>query len=159
MFCQFSQVRFHIGSAERAVQADTDNISMLHGSQKRKQRLSGKRTSPLGRQRQRKHNRQILAFFLQHGLGGFQSGFHIQRVESRFKQDDIHASVYQGVHLFLIGVIQIHVGDSPVSRIAHVGTHRGRLIGRTDGTGNKDRAIRMFRHKAVSHLARQLPGS
>ena len=159
MFCQFSQVRLHIGSTERAVQTDTDNIGMPDRSQKRKQRLPRKRTSPLGRQRQRKHNRQIFAFFLQHSLGSFQPGFHIQRVESRFKQDDIHAPVYQGIHLFLIGVIQIHIGDSPVSRIAHVGTHRGRLIGRSDRAGYKDRSIRMFRHKAIGHLTRQLSGS
>ena len=69
IFCQFSQVWFHVGSAERAVH--TENIGMLHGSQKRKQCLSGKRTSTLGRQRQRKHNRQIQVLFLQYGLGGF----------------------------------------------------------------------------------------
>ena len=132
---------------------------MLYGSQERQQSLPRESAAALRRKRQGKHDRQVFTFLLQNSLGSFQAGFHIERVERRLEQDDVHTAVHQSLHLLFIGVIQIHIGDSPEGGITHVRTHGSRLVGRTDRAGDEYRTSGMFRHKAIGHFARQPSGS
>ena len=65
------------------------------------------------------------------------SHFRIQRVKDGLNEQNVHPTLYQRIHLFVVSIKQLVVGELAQGRIAHVGRHRASLVRRTDGACHK----------------------
>ena len=123
---------------------------MLYRSQKGFQRLTGQSASCAVGNRNGKHQRNLTADCRHRFLGRINGSLGIQRVENRFDEQQIHPSLYQRLHLFLIGRSQFVKSQCPITGIVHVWTHRTGLVRRSHRTGYPTRLFRGKCRKAVS---------
>ena len=139
---QFPQIRLHLCGTKRAVEPNRENGIATDTGQKGIERLSAECTPGQVADGDREHERQFYAFLLHRTHRSIDGTLGIERIEDRLYQQGIHPTLDQTVHLFLVSLEQLIVGQFPGSRVTHVGRHRQRLVRRSDAACHKPRFLR-----------------
>ena len=121
MLCQLTEERFHLGSTKRTIQADGENRIGLDTGEEGFKGLSAQRTSRQVTHRHRQHDGQFLIQLYHHLHGCIDSHLRIQGIEDRLYQQDIHTTLDQCTHLFLVGTEQLIIGQLSCGRVTHIG--------------------------------------
>ena len=72
-------------------------------------------------------------------MGCINGHFGVQRVENGLDENNVHAAFHQSLHLFVIGLEELVVGQFAGSRIADVAAHRTGLVRWSHGTAYPSR--------------------
>ena len=99
-------------------------------------RLGGERPAPF-EDRERGHHRQRAAEIGEHLLDRVQAGLEDERVEGRLREEEIHATVDEGLDLLAVGrhhLVERHVS---VAGVGHVAGNGELLVGRADRPGHE----------------------
>ena len=124
------EVGLHVGRAEGAVQADAQQRDVLHRGEEGAERLTRESPSALARERKRKHDRQLETLVVHRLNGRLEARLGVERIESCLEEDHGHAAIHERIDLLVVSAEEVRVGHGAIGRIAHVGTHRGRLVRR-----------------------------
>ena len=100
---QFFEKGQHVGSPEGTVQANGKKREMRHGRKKCSQRLPRERAPGLVCHRGGEDYGQGLALLLHHVCRRAERSLGVERIESRFDDETVHAAVYQCSHLLAVG--------------------------------------------------------
>ena len=86
---ELGEVRPHVARAERAVDADAERPRVADRHVERVDRLTRQRAAAAIGDRDRDHQRQPDAAFLEHVLDGDEGGLGVERVEDRLEEEEV----------------------------------------------------------------------
>ena len=139
LFGQQAQTGQHVVGAERAVEPDTQDGSVLYADEEGLECLSAQQSALSVVDRDAEQERDVDGCL----LGGLHEGVDgclgVERVEDGLEQDAVHAAFQQGADLFHVGRLHLVVADGAEGRVADVGTHGERLVGRPYGSHHEAR--------------------
>ena len=124
------EVGLHVRRTEGAVQTDAQQRNVLHRGEEGAERLTRESPPALARERKRKHDRQLATLVVHRLNGRLEARLGVERIESRLEKDHVHAAIHERIDLLVVSAKEVRVGHGTIGRIAHVGTHRGRLVRR-----------------------------
>ncbi len=134
---QFGEMRPHFACTQRAIKSDGERCGMAQRVPESCRCLPGQRTAGEIGDRAGDHHRQLAADLLEDIVDAGIGGLGVQRVEDRFDQQNVGASLDQRVRCFGIGSAQFVEGDRTKAGIVHIGRDRSRSIGRPHGARNE----------------------
>ena len=145
--CQLLEVGLHLAGTKRAVESHGEDGERGHRGQKGVERLSAQRASRPVADGHRQHDGQPRLH------GGTDGRLGVERVEDGLYEQHVYPTLGQRLHLLGVGRQQLVVGHLAPRRVADVGRHGARLVGRAHGASHKARPAR--RGKLVSALPGQ----
>ncbi len=134
---KFLDVWPHERGAERAVDADADEVRVFDRGEEGGQRLPGECPPAEVGDRDRDHHRELDLPFSEEVIDGEQARFEIERIENRFGQQDIDAAIDQSLGLLVVGSSESIKGHCPVAWVVHIRRERRGAIGWADRTGDE----------------------
>ena len=128
----------HLGSTERAVDADRERLCVGDGVPEGLQRLAREGAAAAVGHRHRDHERNADAACCEDLLHGHDRRLGIERVEDGLDEEQIHAAVEQRIDLFGVGLADLIEGGRTEAGVVHIGREGERAVGRTDRTGDEE---------------------
>ena len=152
---QLLNKRSHLLCAERAIQSHRQHIGVRHRGEESLQGLACKHTARSIGDGYRQHHRHSTSAFCKYLLGSRQSSLDVERIESRFKQKQIHATLHQHLYLLAVCRAQLLKINCAARRIIHIGRHRSGLTRRAHRARHKARFIGREGRHSIGLLTRQ----
>ena len=131
---QFAQMRQHILSAERAVEADAEQRRMGDRDEECFERLSAEQASRTVADGGAEHQGNAAPCSIHGAVGGIEGSLRVERVEDRLDEQGVHATLDEGCHLLRVGTDEFVEGEGAQGGVADVGAYRQRFVCRTYGT-------------------------
>ena len=165
VLCQLLQEGEHLVGTERAVQSNGEDVERADGGKERFQRLTAEQSACLVGDGDAEHDGKLQLPLFHHIAHGGNSRFGIQRVENGFYQEGIDATFGQCLRLFVVGVVELVVGDVSISGVVDVGRDGSSLVGWAHRTRHESRFIGCaefvghlpgYLRSTESHLAAQV---
>ena len=138
---QLSEEGFHLRRTKRTVQSDGEDRIRAHAGEEGFERLTTQRTTCQITHRHREHDGQFYLPMLHHPHRGIDGHLGIERIKDCLYQQGIHPTLYESIHLFLIGRQQRIVVEVSGSRVTHIRRHRAGLVRGADRSRHKARLI------------------
>ena len=152
---QLLNKRSHLLRTERAIQSHRQHIGVRHRGEESLQGLACKHTARSIGDGHRQHHRHSASAFCKYLLGSRQSSLDVERIESRFKQKQIHATLHQHLYLLAVCRAQLLKINCATRRIIHIGRHRSRLTRRSHRARHKAWFIGRESCHSIGLLTRQ----
>ncbi len=137
---EVGEIRPHVAGAERAVDPDAEWMRVPDGDVERLEGLPRERPAALVRDGERNHHRQADARLREHVLDREDAGLRVERIEDRFEEQHVGATLDEAAHLLFVGLAQRIEGRRAKRRIVHVRRDRQRAVRRSDRAGDEARA-------------------
>jgi hypothetical protein len=153
---ELGDVRPHVVGAERAVDADREQICVRHRVVERLDGLARQRAAGPVRDRDRRDHRHLAHAVLEQLGDRVERGLAVERVDVGLGDQEVDAALDQRARLLGVAVGELAERDRAGARIVDVGRQRGGLGGRADRAGDPARAA-VFPLGAVGGAARD-PG-
>ena len=147
--CQLPKVGQHLLSTKRTIQSNREYWISTDTGKEGIECLSAQRPSCGIADGDAEHDRKLAMLLLHHLQGGMNSSLGIKRVENGLNEQHISSAFYQSFNLLGIGFQQLVIGKFTTSRVADIGRHGARPVGRSDTASHKTRMLRC--RIAVSH--------
>ena len=155
---QLFDIGTHHLAAQRAIDADTQRIRVRHRGPEGVERLTGQRPAAGIGDGHRDHDGQTDAVVLEIAVHGEQAGLQVQRVESRFGQEEVHPPVDQPGNLVRVRGHQVVERDRSVRRVVDVRGHRCGPVRRPHAAGDESRLLGRGRRERVRLFSSDLGG-
>ncbi len=127
----------HAVGTQGAVETDAQRGEMRDRVPKGLDRLAGEGAAAGVGDRGRDHHRQLDPPLIEELRDSEQARLEVERVESRFRHQEVDAPVVQGFDLLAVGGRQLVERDRPEAGIVHVGRERGGAAGGADAAGDE----------------------
>ena len=153
---QLLDVLAQFGGTERAIEAEGKRPDVAQRVPEGLGRLAGQRAAGGVGDRSGNHHRPTPTGLLEMLLDREQRGLGVERVEDRFDQQDVRATIAEAADGFTIGINQLIEAGVAIARIIHVWRDRRRARSRAEYPGNETRLRWTVRGEFVAHLSREL---